>query len=140
MVRIKNIELVMLLRENSRTSYTDIAKKLKVSDTAIRKKIRRLEDTGVIKKYSIEVDPSKLGYELTCLIGVDTAPEHYIQALDKLKSMDDVISLYASSGDHMLMIEGWYKNTEELTKFIHKIESLKGVTKICPAVVHEKIK
>ena len=54
--------------------------------------------------------------------------------------MDEVVSLYSSSGDHMILIECWFRNMEELTRFVESIERIKGVTRVCPAIVLEKIK
>lgn len=129
-----------MLRENSRTPFLKIAKILGVSETAVRKRVKKLEESGIIKKYTIEVDPKKIGFEINALIGIDTKPEYYISTLEKLKEMKEVISLYSSSGDHMILIECWFKNSKELTEFVKALEMIKGVTKICPAIIIEKIK
>lgn len=73
-------------------------------------------------------------------LGLDTKPENYIQTLEKLKEMEEVVSLYTSTGDHMLLIECWLKDSEELTKLVKKLGAIEGVTKICPAILLEKIK
>lgn len=140
MARISNLELLKLLRENARITFVELARRFSVSETAIRKRIRRLEEQGIIKKYTVEVDPRKLGFEIDVLIGIDTKPEDYIQTLEKLKRMKEVISLYSSSGDHMILVECWFKNSEELAEFMKKLDAMKGVIKICPAIILEKIK
>jgi len=140
MVRISDIKIIHLLKENSRTPFVKIAKILGVSETAIRKRVRKLEREGVIRKYTIEVDLKKLGFKVNVLIGIDTKPEYYISTLEKLKGMEEVMSLYSASGDHMILAECWFKNSEELTKFIKTLEMFRGITKICPAIILEKIK
>lgn len=140
MVRISNLDLLELLMQNSRMSFVKLARILNVSETAIRKRMRKLEQEGVIRKYTVDVDPRKIGYEINALIGIDTKPEHYIQILDKLNSNKDVISLYSSSGDHMIMLNCWFKNSKELMKFTKDLGKKEGVTKICPAIILEKIK
>jgi len=80
MVRISNSELVKLLMENSRRSYVELARLLGVTEAAIRKRVRRLEEEGVIRGYTIDVDPKRLGYEILCFLGLDIAPESYIRA------------------------------------------------------------
>ena len=57
MVRISNHNLIRLLMENARASYVEIAEKLGVSEAAVRKRIKRLEDLGVIRRYTIDLDP-----------------------------------------------------------------------------------
>jgi len=139
-VRISDLKLIQILMKNSRTPFVKIAEMLGVSETAVRKRIRKLERDGVIRKYTIEVDPKKIGFEITALIGIDTKPEHYISTLEKLREMKEVINMYSSSGDHMILIECWFKNSKELTNFIKTLEEIEGITKICPAIILEKIK
>jgi Lrp/AsnC family transcriptional regulator for asnA, asnC and gidA len=130
----------MVLKEHSRTPFVKIAKMFKVTETAVRKRIKKLEENGTIKKYTIDVDPKKLGFEIHALIGIDAKPESFISVLEKLKNMPETISLYSSSGDHMMLIECWFKDSEELTAFVKRLEATKGVTKTCPAIILEKIK
>lgn len=140
MVRFTNLEIIKILMEDSRKPYTEIAKILKVSEAAVRKRIKKLESEGVIKKYTIEVDLKKLGYDIHAFIGMDTSPEKFIDTVEMLRTMDEVVSLYTSSGDHMIMLECWFKESKELTKFLERLKKINGVTKICPAIVMEKVK
>jgi len=140
MVRISNLELIRLLKENSRISFVKLAEHFKVSETAVRKRVKKLEKEGVIKRYTIEVDPRKIGFEINALIGIDTKPEYYIPTIEKLKKMQKIIGMYSASGDHMILVECWLKNSEELAKFIKIIEEIEGVVRVCPAIILEKIK
>jgi Lrp/AsnC family transcriptional regulator for asnA, asnC and gidA len=140
MVRISNLDLIKILENNARESFINIAKKFNVSETAIRKRIKKLEEMGIIKKYTIQVDPTKLGFKIDALIGIDTTPEDYISIIEHLKAMDDIKNLYSSTGDHMILAECWFKDSNELTNFIKKIEKIKGIIRICPAILLEKLK
>ncbi len=140
MVRISDLTILEMLKENSRRPFVEIAKVLGVSEAAVRKRVRRLEDKGVIKRYTVEVDYKKLGFEVHTLIGIDTKPEHYIPAIERLKKLREVKSLYTSSGDHMILLECWFKKSEELMEFLKKVKKIEGVTRVCPAVILEKVK
>jgi len=139
MVRISNEELVSILMKNGRESFQSIAKRLGVSDTAIRKKIKKLEDDGTIRSFGVDIDPFKLGYDILALIGIDTLPDRYIHVIEEVKGFEGVKKLWRSSGDHMIMLEVWLKDTRSLTAFTKNIESIQGVTKTCPAIIHERI-
>ncbi|UCC91830.1 MAG: Lrp/AsnC family transcriptional regulator [Candidatus Aenigmatarchaeota archaeon] len=140
MVRISNLELTKLLWENSRISFVSLAKHFGVSETAVRKRIRKLEEEGVIRKYTVEVDPKKIGLNIDALIGIDTKPERYIQTIETLKGMKEVMTLCSSSGDHMILIECWFEDSKELAEFVRSLEKMEEITRICPAVIIEKIK
>ena len=139
MVRISNFHLLELLEENARISYTDLAKKFKVSETAIRKRIKELEKKGIIKKYKAEINYPKLGFA-NSIIGIDVKPEKFLYLLETLKKIKKVKSLMISSGDHQLLIEVSFDNSEDLRKFIKSIEKIEGVLKVCPSIILERIK
>jgi len=140
MVRISDLELLRILRENARIPYVKIARELGVTEAAVRKRVRRLEERGVICKYTVEVDPRKVGFEITALIGLDTTPERFMATLERLRGMEEVLELYSASGDHMILVESWFRNSMELAAFVRKLESMEGVTRVCPAIILERIK
>ena len=140
MVRISNVELVEALRENARTSFTELGRRFGVTETAIRKRVRKLEEEGVIKRYTVEIDPRKIGLSVNALLGVDTTPVSYISTIDRLKKRKEVMCLRTSSGDHMILIDCWFSDAGDLSRFVKFVESIDGVTKVCPAVITDKIK
>ncbi|MBN1896697.1 MAG: Lrp/AsnC family transcriptional regulator [Candidatus Aenigmarchaeota archaeon] len=140
MVRISNLMIIEALKKNARISYVELARRFGVTETAVRKRIRKLEEEGVIRGYTIDIDPRKLGMEVTATIGIDTTPERYIHVIDELRKMEDVRAIRRSTGDHMIMIDVWFTSSGELTEFVKMIEKLPGVTKTCPAIITDCIK
>ncbi len=137
----KDRKIIEILRNNARTPYTEIAKILGVKETTVRERIAELEREGVIKKYTIEVDPEKLGYKTVTILGMDVEPKYLLQASRKLAEIDETIWVATSSGDHMIMAEIWTKNGEELFDLITtKIAKIKGVKDLCPAIIMERVK
>lgn len=120
--------------------FVEIARKLGVSETAVRKRLQKLEELGIIKKYTIEVDPRKIGFNIVALIGIDTTPEAYVKVIDTLKNDDRIVKMYSSSGDHMLLLEVWFRNSEEMTRFVKRLNNIEGVTRVCPAIIIERLK
>jgi len=140
MVRISNLDIIKILREDGRRPLLDIARELNVSETAVRKRVKNMEKQGIIKKYTLYADPKKIGFEIDALIGIDTKPELYLSMLEKLKKDERVLTMCSSSGDHMILIECWFKNTNELGLFVKELQKTAGIIKICPAIIIEKIK
>jgi Lrp/AsnC family transcriptional regulator for asnA, asnC and gidA len=133
--------IIEMLTKDARTPFTEIAKVLGISETAVRKRVKALEDAGVIKQYTIVVDPSKLCYNLVSITGVDTLPEKIFEVAQKLKEFDFVRTIYLTSGDHMIMAEVWARDGEDLSGIISdKIGKIEGVTKVCPAIILERLK
>jgi Lrp/AsnC family transcriptional regulator for asnA, asnC and gidA len=127
--------------EDARISYTNMAKELDITEAAVRKRVKNLESRGVIKRYTIDVDSTKLGYNIVSLTGIDTEPEKFLDVAKKLKEEEFTRNVFITTGDHMIMAEIWAKDGDELTRIIsEKIGRLQGVKKICPAIILEKIK
>jgi len=139
MVRISDIDLIKELERNSRKPFTEIAKKFKVSEAAIRKRIKKLIKNGIIK-FSLDVDYKKLGYNYTAIIGIDVLPEHFLKVIEMLKEDKEVKELFSCTGDHMLLVKVVFKTNDDLNKFVKKLEENKMIKKVCPAIIIERLK
>ena len=136
----KDLDIVEILKQNARIPFTDIAKKMRTSEATIRKRVRNLEDRGVIKGYSLIVDPAKLGFNIIGIVGFDVEPSKFLEIARRLTEFKEVKYVATSTGDHMIMTEIWTKDTAELTNFLQRFGKIEGVKKICPAIITEKLK
>ena len=133
-------ELLMALQYNANISYVALSKRFNVSDVAVRKRVIKLKKDGIIKRYTIEIDQRKLGYELTAFIGFDVEADSYTSIINELKDWKQVKSIFQTSLDHDFLMECWFRDNDDLTVFINELENLNGVTKVCPATVIQRIK
>ncbi|MEM3421783.1 MAG: Lrp/AsnC family transcriptional regulator [Candidatus Hadarchaeum sp.] len=137
----KDLEIIKALQADARTPFLEIAKKLRMSESAVRKRVKRLEREGVIERYTVVVNPSKMGYNSVALVGLDVVPDKYLVIVEALTKLEDVKKVTTSTGDHMIMVEVWAHDNRELTDIVlQKIGKLEGVTRICPAIILERIK
>jgi len=134
------MDIVRELIRNGRETFTEIGRRLHVTEGAIRKRVRRLENKGVILGYDVDVNPKRLGYEINALIGLDTEPEEYVRISKWLTRNKQILKLWRATGDHMFLFECWFKDRKELEVFITKLEKKKGITKVCPAILLDRIK
>ena len=136
-----DLRILKVLEEDGRASYTDIAKKLKLNESTIRKRIISLQDRRVIKKFSVDLDPSKIGLNIVAIVGVDVEPVNLIEVAQRICEIPETKYVATSTGDHMIMTEIWTKDGKELTQLMsNKIGNIEGVKKICPAILLEKLK
>ncbi len=142
MVRIseKDLTIIRILEQDARTPYTKIARELGVTEAAVRKRVRKLERAGIIRGYRAVIDPKKLGYNVVAQIGFDVDPEHYVDVLSRVRAFPEVRRMFSTTGDHMVMIECWFRNSNELVAFVRRLEGLEGVSRVCPAIIVEEIK
>lgn len=77
--------IVYLLQRNARSTITDVATAVNVSDNTVRNRVRRLEERGVLEGYSADVDYNRIGvqhhYQFICTAGVNEREELADEAL-----------------------------------------------------------
>ena len=134
-------KILKLLQEDGRLPFMDIAQKLKLSESTIRKRVQALKERGVIKRFTVEIDPAKIGLNTVAIVGVDVDPPKLLEVAQKLCEFKEIRYVATSTGDHMIMTEIWTKDGRELTRLIsEKIGPIEGVKKICPAIILERLK
>ncbi|AGB04529.1 transcriptional regulator [Aciduliprofundum sp. MAR08-339] len=134
-------KIVELLLKDSRMSYSKIANILGISDTAVRKRIKNLEKEGVIRGYTVCVDPHSLGYKCVAILGIDTESDRFYKVAETLKNMKEVRCVDMTSGENMIVVEIWAENGEDLAKLIsERIGKIDGVKKVKSSVVLQKLK
>ncbi len=100
-----------------------------------------LKEKGVIKKFTVIIEPSKVGLNTVAIVGVDVEPPKLLEVAQKLCGIPETRYVATSTGDHMIMTEIWARDGIELSKIIsEKIGKIEGVSKICPAIILEKLK
>ena len=136
-----DLEILKMLQEDGRTPFTDIAQKLKLSESTIRKRVQALQRKGVIRRFTVEIDPTKIGLRTIAIVGFDVEPTKLLEVAQKLCEIKEIRSVATSTGDHMIMTEIWTRDGRELTRLIsNKIGKIDGIKKICPAIILEKLK
>jgi Lrp/AsnC family transcriptional regulator for asnA, asnC and gidA len=127
------------LMKDSRMPLTRMASAMGISETAVRKRVKKLESKGIIRAYTTIIDPYYLGYEGVALVGVDAKPEKIVDVFENIKILSVIRYSALTSGDHMMMFEVWCRNPSKLNDFLKDIERMEGVTRVCPAVMLKRV-
>jgi len=135
----KDVLMLEILMENARLKKTELAKLLNVTEAAVRKRLKKLESSGIIVGYRAIVDYQRAGL-MASITGVDTEPERLWSVVEELKGFEEIKEICLTSGDHMIMTEIVAKGVEELMEAHKRIEGIKGVKRVCPAIVLRRIK
>ncbi len=136
----KDLLIIEMLSRNARISYSEMARQLNMSDVAVIKRIKKLEQMGVIKGYTVLVDPRKMGYNAISITGITINPEKIFTALSELKKHPAIKFLALTTGDHPAIALIWARNEEELAKIHESILEIDGVEKVWPAIILDVLK
>ena len=120
-----------LLLDNSKLSDTSIANKLNISSQAVGRIRKKLEEE-VIKGYTLELDPMRLGLNLLVMCKVhitDEGAEHgKRKVLEKLKEKSPHVSIYRVFGNgSSYMIKAMFKDLTDFNRFLEKEERQGGI-------------
>ena len=120
--------IISILKSNARESASNIAESIKLSIPATSDRIKKLEDSKIIKGYYAEIDSRKIGLNLSALITViSESSSNYEKIIKFANQSDEIVECYATTGrgSHILIIET--ENTESLEKLLRKIQSWPNV-------------
>ncbi len=137
----KDYEIISALHKGAKTPFRKISKRIRMSESAVRKRVKRLEHAGVIERYTIVANPSKLGYNTMAIVGLDVAPDKHDEVIESLTKLEEVKKLSTSTGKFMIMSTVWAHDNKELTDIIlKKIGAIEGVKKTHTSIILERIK
>ena len=108
--------ILEMLKKDARTSFREIARKLRVSPDTISKRFERLKKEGVIVDSTVVMNPIKIGYSFIAKFGVDVKPAYSSQVLDKIIQIPSVIVASKLVGKYDLVAIGVLKNFQHLCK------------------------
>ncbi|MEI8364340.1 MAG: Lrp/AsnC family transcriptional regulator [archaeon] len=115
---------------DGRTSFANIAKEINLTDVAIKKRLERLKQKGIIKSIFAEVDYTIIGFSehIEMLILIDPPKQNEI--IKKLKDMEDIIILKGVTGEYNFVAEIIATDKNNLKKILDNIYSIDGITKV----------
>ncbi len=139
---LDNIDRAILetLQDDARTALRKIAEKTGVSEATIFARVKKLQEKGIIKRFTALVSPELLGKSLTAFVLINTNPKSLQTVLASLQGMEDVYEAYDITGSFYAIAKIRASSREELAKLIDQIGSIDGVTSTETAIVLRCIK
>lgn len=114
-------QLLGILKENARLSFADLGRKINLSPSAVRDRVQKLEDAGVIKKYNIEIDNKKLGYDLEAFILLKVFQGQLKNVIGKMKDFPEIVEAHRITGNQNLHLKVVVENQLGLQKLLDKL-------------------
>ena len=136
----KDLMILNILQENGRASYSEIAKKLGISEAAAYSRVKKLIKQGYIKKFQAVIDENKIGKMLTAFIAVKAQPNLYDKVLETLVSFPEVQEVHDVTGDYYCLLKLKVKDREALAKILDDIGKMDGVVSTETRVVLRTLK
>ncbi|RUM48248.1 MAG: AsnC family transcriptional regulator [Hyperthermus sp.] len=127
MVDDVDVKLVKLLAQDSRLSIRMLARELGLAPSTIHSRLRKLMETGLIKRFTVAPDYEKLGFSLTALILLQVEGEKILDVGEYIARDPRVMQVYDITGDYDLAVVAKFRNIDELDSFIKTVNRMKFV-------------
>ncbi len=132
-LEIDNIDLkiLALLSEDAKTPYTEIAKKVYVSGGTVHVRMRKMEEMGIVRGTTLNMDYSKLGYDITAFLGIYLEKNSmYDEVANELKKVPEVVKIHYTTGNYSIFVKIHCKDTKHLREVLHdKIQKIDGIVR-----------
>ena len=114
-------KLLDILVKESRTSLKELAQQVGLSSPSVSERLRRLEERGVIRAFTVEIDPEALGYPLQAIVRIRPLPGklHIVQQL--IEEIPEFGECDKVTGDDCFVARLYVRSMSELDKLLDRI-------------------
>lgn len=113
-------QILSLLHEDGRMSYTDLGKQVGLSRVAVQARIQQLIEAGVIERFTAVINPAKVGIHVSVFFNVEVEPKFLEAVALQLEKETAVTSLYHMTGPSKLHMHGIFQHEQEMETFLTK--------------------
>jgi len=135
-----DLKIIEMLEKDARVSFREVAKKLGISEGTAYNRVKRMQEEGIIRGYSAKVDPTKLGMDLSAVIGLRVAGGHLVEVEQEISKSKEVCCVYDVTGDYDAIIVARFKSRADLNKFIKGVLANPNVERSVTHVVLNTVK
>lgn len=136
-------KILEALQKDSRQTYAGIGLRLGIAHSTVYERVKRMEQQGIIKKYTAIVDVDKVGAgKITALVTIVTDPKESESVARILCKAPEVLEVYMSLSEELSILAKIVANSqEELHNFVaNTIAPLVGVLRIRTSIITKKFK
>jgi DNA-binding Lrp family transcriptional regulator len=129
----KDKEILKILKADGRAGYGEIGQKIGLSEGAVRKRIKVLAETEVIRKFTVKIGVAEGAEAVTLLAISPSLPTQEVSA--RLREIPNVETIYEVTGEYDIIAVIGGMNVVEVNECIEKIRRVEGITKTNTMIV-----
>ncbi|MBP1970738.1 DNA-binding Lrp family transcriptional regulator [Virgibacillus natechei] len=134
-------KLLEELAEDGRLSYVELAEKVGLSRVAVKDRIKNLQDSGIIEKFTVVINSEKAGKKVSAFFEVDVEPKQLQQVAQNLADNPSVASIYQMTGPSTLHMHVLVEDFQMLEVFINnELYAVEGITRVESSVILKRFK
>jgi len=115
-----NAEILRVLLDDPRTSTSELARRVGMSAPAVKERVQRLEEAGIIKGYRLELDPAALGLPITIYVRVRPSPGKLPKIVELARAMPQVAECHRITGEDCFIMKIHLDALENLDRILDR--------------------
>jgi Lrp/AsnC family leucine-responsive transcriptional regulator len=116
----RNVKLLRLLRDDPRRSLSEMARRIGMSAPAVRERIQRLEEAGIIRGYRVELDPRALGYPISAFVRVRPMPGKLAKIGELAERLPQIVECHRITGEDCFVMRVYLERLEDLDPLLDR--------------------
>ena len=136
-------KLLARLQQDARISTADLAREFSLSAPGVQKRVRRLEEKGVVLRHATVLNREAVGLDLLCFILIMLA-HHRADSVQRFQAgvhaMPEVLECHYLTGEFDCVVKAVVSNHDELQRFLERLMKLGAVDRLRTAIVLREIK
>lgn len=124
-----DLQIISAMMEDAGISYADLGKTLSVSGGTIHVRIKKLQESGIVRGTRLNVNLKELGYDITAFVGIYLEKSSLYDAVAKdLKKIPEIVRLNYTTGNYSMFIEIVCRDITQLRHVLHdELQKIKGI-------------
>ncbi|HRK40205.1 MAG TPA: Lrp/AsnC family transcriptional regulator [Burkholderiaceae bacterium] len=128
--------ILSAMSADSRRSYADVGSAVGLSTAAVHERVRKLVERGVIRRFSLSVDPDALGLSFTAFVAIrNDGGIHCRDVAPRLRAMPEVQELHSVAGEYDFLAKIRTTHARALEDVLYAIKAIPGVARTTSTVV-----
>ena len=128
--------IISALGADGRRSYADVGAEVGLSTAAVHERVKKMLDKGVIRRFSISVDPERVGLNFTAFVAIrNDGGIHCRDVAPRLRAMPQVEELHSVAGEYDFLAKIRTTHARALEDVIYQIKAIEGVARTTSTVV-----
>src|SRR5690625_2111095 len=123
-------QILDILIGDTRTAFTDIAKRLDISAGTVHVRVRKMEEAGIITGSTLNLNYKKLGYTFVAYVGIylkKTSQTKFV--IQRIGEIPNVVEAHVPTGKYNIFCKIRAKDTDHARKVIYKLDDIEGVSR-----------
>jgi Lrp/AsnC family leucine-responsive transcriptional regulator len=127
--------LLALLKEDTKRKYSELGEAVHLSAPAVHDRVKKLERAGVIRKYTIEIDPEALGLTMQAFVRIHISRIPCEEMARALQSFPEVVECFSSAGEESMLIKVHTGSPSQLETLLNRIRQMPGVERVLTSII-----